>query len=103
MYHSEMGVPGLALYRMRVVDLAGLLSTDIALHGLRFEERCRAEHPEAIFLPHKNYRALNAEIAASPCFADYVQVVRRSSSPLYVRADLASDFLACGTAYREWR
>lgn len=102
-YHSEMGVPGLALYRMRVVDLAGLLSTDIALHGLRFQERCSADRPEAIFLPHKNYQALNAEITATPCFADYVRVVQRSSSPLYVRSDLAAAFLACGTEYREWR
>ena len=102
-YHSEMGIPGLALYRMRVVDLVGLLSRDVALRGPRFQERCAAERPEAIFLPHRNYRALNDRIRASACFQDYVRVVDHSSSPLHVRADLAPAFLACGVESRRWR
>ncbi|MBV1861739.1 MAG: hypothetical protein KUG77_25185 [Nannocystaceae bacterium] len=102
-YHSEMGVPGLVLYRMSVVDQAGLLSRDVAMGGRSFQTRCAADRPEAIFLPHRNYRALNAEIAASECIGDYVRVVEHSSSPLHVRADLAKDFLRCGTEYREWR
>ncbi len=102
-YHSEMGVPGLVLYRMRVIDQAGLLSRDVAMGGRSFQTRCAAERPEAIFLPHKNYRALNAEIAASECIGDYVRIVKRSSSALHVRSDLAQGFLQCGTEYREWR
>lgn len=103
-FHSEMGVPGLALYRMRVVDQVGLLSADVALRGLDFESRCNEERPEAVFLPHRNYRALNASIAESACFQrDYVRVVDESSSALHVRRDLFDGFLACGTEYREWR
>ncbi len=102
-YHSEMGVPGLVLYRMRLVDQAGLLSADVALGGRSFQTRCDSERPEAIFLPHKNYQALNAEIAESACFGHYVRIVNRSSSALHVRADLAQDFLRCGTEYRQWQ
>lgn len=102
-YHSEMGVPGLVLYRMSVIDQAGLLSRDVAMGGRSFQTRCAAERPEAIFLPHRNYRALNTEIAASECIGDYVRIVKRSSSALHVRADLAADFLQCGTEYREWQ
>lgn len=102
-YHSEMGVPGLVLYRMSVVDQAGLLSRDVAMGGRSFQTRCEQERPEAIFLPHRNYRALNAEIAESACIKDYVRIVRRSSSALHVRADLAQGFLQCGTEYRQWR
>ncbi len=102
-YHSEMGVPGLVLYRMRVIDQAGLLSRDVAMGGRSFQTRCAQERPEAIFLPHRNYRALNTEIAASACIEDYVRIVKRSSSALHVRADLAEGFLQCGTEYREWR
>jgi hypothetical protein len=102
-YHSEMGAVGMVLYRMRVVDQAGLLSNDVAMGGRSFQTRCAAQRPEAIFLPHRNYRALNTEIAASECFGDYVRIVERSSSALHVRADLAEDFLECGTEYREWR
>jgi len=102
-YHSEMGVPGLVLYRMSVIDQAGLLSRDVAMGGRPFQTRCAQERPEAIFLPHRNYRALNAEIADSACIRDYVRIVERSSSALHVRADLAEGFLQCGTEYREWR
>ncbi|MCR9162143.1 MAG: hypothetical protein ACE37F_28800 [Nannocystaceae bacterium] len=101
-YHSEMGITGMVLYRMRVVDMAGLLSSDIASQGLRFEQRCAAERPEAIFLPHRSYRALNEEVTSAACFADYVRVVDRSSSALHVRVDLVADFRACGSEYREW-
>ncbi|MGH1348173.1 MAG: hypothetical protein ACRBN8_41845 [Nannocystales bacterium] len=102
-YHSEMGIPGLVLYRMSVIDQAGLLSRDVAMGGRSFQTRCAEERPEAIFLPHRNYRALNAEIADSACIRDYVQIVKRSSSALHVRADLAAGFLQCGTDYRQWR
>lgn len=102
-YHSEMGVPGLALYRMSVIDQAGLLSRDVAMGGRSFQTRCAEDRPEAIFLPHRNYRALNTEIAASECIGDYVRVVERSSSALHVRADLAQGFMRCGTEYREWQ
>ena len=76
-YHSEVGVPGLVFQRGRVVDLAGLMS------------------PEAIFLPHKNYRELNAEIQHGRCVQSYRRVVEESSSPLYVREDLHARYLEC--------
>lgn len=101
-YHSEMGITGMVLYRMRVVDMAGLLSQDVATRGLRFQERCSAERPEAIFLPHRSYRALNEQVTTSACFEGYTQIVDRSSSALHVRSDLAASFRACGSEYREW-
>ncbi|MCA9705668.1 MAG: hypothetical protein KDK70_07465 [Myxococcales bacterium] len=101
-YHSEMGVTGLVLLRTRVVDLVGILS-DHLLRGDDFEAMCERDRPEAIFLPHANYRELNAEIRRSPCFASYRRVVDRSASPLHVREDLAEPFLRCATEVQRWR
>ena len=71
------------------------MSNRIALEHPRFDDECRVEAPEIIFLPHKNYVALNREIAQGACIRNYTLAVRRSSSPLYVRNDLAPSFLAC--------
>jgi hypothetical protein len=102
-YHSEMGITGLALIHLRTVDMVGLLSKDTVLHDKSFEQYCSEDRPEAIFLPHKNYQRLNQIIADSNCFKDYRQMTVRSSSPLYVRADLAADFQKCGTEIKRWR
>lgn len=102
-YHSEMGVPGLVLRRARVVDLVGIVSRETVLEGKSFQELCAEDRPEAIFLPHKNYRELNAEIRSSPCFEDYVRVVDRSSAPLHIRKDLADSFSRCATNLQRWR
>ncbi len=94
-YHSEMGVPGLVLFSMRLVDLVGIVSPQLGIEGQSFEDLCRAERPEAIFLPHKGYRELAASVRDSACLQNYVRVVKRSSSPLHVRADLHPAFAAC--------
>lgn len=101
-YHSEMGVTGLVLLHTRVVDLAGILS-DHLLYDESFEAICERDQPEAIFLPHRNYRRLNAEIQKSSCFASYRRMVDRSSSPLYVRGDLAEAFSSCATEVQTWQ
>jgi len=101
-YHSEMGVTGLVLWNTRVVDLVGILS-DHVVGGETFEQICERDAPEAIFLPHHNYRELNREIQQSECIADYRRVVDRSSTPLYVRRDLADDFLSCATEVHRYR
>ena len=88
-YHSEAGVPGLLLARGKVTDLAGLLSREWLFRRTGFDGACRRERPAAIFLPHRNYRALNREIAASSCLRGYTRVVAESASPLYLRGDLA--------------
>lgn len=93
-YHSEMGVTGLVLLRTRVVDLVGIVSD---LRGEPFDRFCMRDRPEAIFLPHRSYRALNEEIQRSQCLRSYRRVVWRSSSPLHVREDLAEPFLRCAT------
>ncbi len=90
-----MGLPGLRFQHGKVTDLAGLLSPRWLFRETSFEQACTSERPEAIFLPHKNYQALNAEIQASPCLRGYRRVVSDSSSPLYVRRDLAPQFGAC--------
>jgi hypothetical protein len=94
-YHSEIGVPGLVLPRARIVDLAGLMSREIALERPPFDAYCSRDRPEAIFLPHRNYVEQNREIVASACLREYTRVVRRSSSPLYVRNDLVAAFGSC--------
>jgi len=103
LYHSEIGVPGLVLPNARIVDFAGLMSTDIALGRVRFDDLCLRDRPEAIFLPHKNYVRQNREVAESRCLGAYTEVVRRSSSPLYVRSDLVPRFLSCATDIAAWR
>ncbi|MEM6992434.1 MAG: hypothetical protein AAF721_18115 [Myxococcota bacterium] len=102
-YHSEMGVTGLALLRMRTVDLAGIVSREPGIDRVPFQTYCSRDQPEAIFLPHRVYRALNDEVRQAPCMANYVQIVEQSSSPLHVRADLAPDFLGCATEVHMWR
>ena len=94
-YHSEVGVPGLRFIHGAVTDLAGLLSPAWLFRSASFDGLCQHDRPEAIFLPHKNYQRLNAEIRASACIAGYQRMVEESSSPLYVRNDLAPRFLAC--------
>jgi|GEM_PF-1598728 len=102
-YHSEMGVTGVVLIDRRVVDLAGIVSRGPGIEGKSFQALCEADRPAAIFLPHRNYKAQNAEIRASECFADYVRVVDRSSSPLHVRRDHHDAFLQCATDIHRWR
>jgi hypothetical protein len=97
-YHSEVGLPGLRFQNGKVTDLAGLLSPAWLFRAKPFSELCEAEEPEAIFLPHRNYRALNREILSSRCLTGYRRVVTDSSSPLYVRNDLARRFRSCARA-----
>jgi hypothetical protein len=59
------------------------------------------DRPPAIFLPHKNYRDLNEEIAQSHCLGGYRRVVERSSSALYVRRDLYPRFHVCAARRRD--
>jgi len=94
-YHSEMGVPGLRFQAGKVTDLAGLLSPAWLFGKADIESACRSDAPAAIFLPHKNYVELNRRITESHCLAGYQRVVEESSSPLYVRRDLAPRFLEC--------
>jgi hypothetical protein len=101
-YHSEMGVTGLVLWHTRVVDLVGILS-DHVIYGEDFETICERDRPEAIFVPHRNYRRLNEEIQQSPCFSSYRRVVDRSASPLHIREDLAESFLQCATDVQRWQ
>jgi hypothetical protein len=103
LYHSEIGVPALVLPDARVVDLVGLMSRDIALEQPKFDTFCQRDRPEAIFLPHKNYAALNREIQASACLREYTRMVRQSSSPLYVRNDLAPAFRGCARDVVQWQ
>jgi len=95
-YHSEIGLIGLRLPSGKVSDLAGLMSEQWAFRAPgSFDVLCELDRPEAIFLPHKNYAALNREIKASRCLTRYEEVVAQSSSPLYVRRDLLTRFRAC--------
>ena len=83
-YHSEIGVP--SYYFNRVTDLGGLMNAEVHA-GMTFDEMCTRDQPELIFLPHRNYRALNKEIKSGSCIKGYQRVIKRSSSPLFVRRD----------------
>jgi hypothetical protein len=102
-YHSEVGVVGLIFPDARVVDLAGLQSLGAGTSQGDFQARCQADRPEVIFLPHKNYAKLNAEIAAAPCLRSYERFVDRSSSPLHIRTDLSPEFEKCAPQLARWR
>jgi hypothetical protein len=94
-YHSEIGAPGLALPRSKITDLAGLMSNRLTFEHPSFDQLCRQDRPEVLFLPHRGYVALNREIQAGACIRDYALVEPQSSSPLYIRGDLADGFRAC--------
>jgi hypothetical protein len=94
-FHSEIGVPGLLFPRSEITDFAGLMQEDVALHGFDIEGRCRAARPEVLFLPHKVYAALRARVEKSACLRNYTRMVEDSSSPLFVRNDLAGAFQQC--------
>jgi len=100
-YHSEVGLPGLRFQAGKVSDLAGLVSPRWLFRTESFDQLCQTEQPEAIFLPHKNYRTLNQEVLGSHCLRGYRRMVQDSSSPLYVRRDLAPSFLDCAHARRD--
>ncbi|HEY4104465.1 MAG TPA: hypothetical protein VGM44_11260 [Polyangiaceae bacterium] len=95
LYHSEIGIPGLVLPAWRIVDWVGLMSKELAQKRPPLDDYCLRDRPEVLFLPHKTYRALNAEIRASRCLNGYTLMVQDSSSPLYVRNDLSASFNAC--------
>jgi hypothetical protein len=103
LYHSEVGVPGVVFPDARVVDLAGLMSERIASSRSRFDDYCLEDRPEVIFLPHKSYVVRNLEIAGSRCIRGYERMTRKSSSPLFVRADLAEPFRRCATELGRWQ
>jgi len=93
-YHSEIGVPGALLPEGRITDLGGLMNAEVTLGGADVDALCLRDRPDAVFLPHKNYARLNAQLRAGRCLEGYTRVVERGSSPLYVRADLAAAY-AC--------
>jgi len=86
-YHSEIGVPGVLLVDGRITDLGGLMNPGLVLEGADVDAVCVGDRPDAIFLPHRNYTALNAVLTEGDCLGDYTRVVKKSSSPLYVRTD----------------
>ncbi|HEU4536244.1 MAG TPA: hypothetical protein VFS00_19100, partial [Polyangiaceae bacterium] len=98
LFHSEIGVPGELFARSEVVDFAGLMHEDVARGAFDVEGRCAAAKPEVIFLPHQVYRGLRRRVEASECLRNYTRMVAESSSPLFVRNDLADDFRRCARA-----
>jgi hypothetical protein len=98
-----MGVTGLVLPDATLVDLVGLLSRETVLDGRPFEAYCSEDAPEAIFLPHRNYAQLNAEIVASHCLRDYRRALGNSASPLFIRRDLFAPFMQCARDVHRYR
>ena len=88
LYHSEIGVPGLLFLRGTVTDLGGLMNKELAFGEMNFAQICRRDQPDAIFLPHRNYKTLNRIILEGTCIQNYTRLPHKSSSPLYIRTDL---------------
>ena len=101
MYHTEIGIPGIVFQESTVTDMAGLMDKDIARRGMDFDARCLADRPEVLYLPHRNYKALRDQIMRSTCIRDYRVAVKNSSSPLYIRRDLADEFFGCAQRVRD--
>ena len=99
-YHSEIGLPGITFLDGKVTDMVGLMNSEFVFEGLSFDAYCSRDEPEAIFLPHSNYRLLNAEIKRSQCLRGYTRMVEHSSSPLYLRNDLVRAYRHCKSAAR---
>lgn len=96
-FHSEIGVPGVLLPDAHITDLGGLMTPG----PLDAEALCLDRRPDALFLPHRNYAALNAQLREGRCLAEgYVQVVERGSSPLFVRRDRLEAY-RCGVSAGE--
>lgn len=92
LYHSEIGVPGVWMPEARISDLGGLMNPALALEGVDVDALCLQEQPEAVFLPHRNYAALNAALSEGACLQGYTRVVKRGSSPLFIRSDLLQQY-----------
>ena len=101
------GMVGSALMRRLAGLDCELLIAERAAVDLRRQDEVESwmdeSRPEAIFLPHRNYRRLNAEIEGSDCFSGYRRVVDRSASPLHIRRDLAGEFLQCAVEVERWQ
>ncbi|MFT5582701.1 MAG: hypothetical protein ACI9VR_000277 [Cognaticolwellia sp.] len=91
-YHSEIGVPGVLLPESRITDLGGLMNPALALDGVDADAMCLQDQPDAVFLPHRNYTVLNTVLSEGACLTGYTRVVKRSSSPLFVRNDRLNEY-----------
>jgi hypothetical protein len=91
--HSEIGVVGMVLHDGHVTDLGGLMSPGWTHHTVA--RRCRDRAPDAVFLPHRNYRRLRKAMVDGGCLEGMTQVVDRGSSPLFVRDDLLPKLAPC--------
>lgn len=88
LYHTDMGAPGVLFPEAKVVDLDGLLNEDITLRGARFEDLCRADRPDAIYVPNRGYARLRQEMLSSKCLEGYRAVTPMRYAPLHIRKDL---------------
>ncbi|HET6610637.1 MAG TPA: hypothetical protein VFG83_01555, partial [Kofleriaceae bacterium] len=93
-YHSEIGLPGVAMPEAEITDLVGLMTPAFAFGDVSFDDYCLADPPEAIFLPHRNYKRLRHAVQSSQCLRGYVRITK-GGSPLYIRRDLMATLRAC--------
>lgn len=91
-FHTDMGAPGVLLPNTKVVDINGLLNTEMSLHGVRFQELCARENPEAIYAPNATYPAFREEVLTSECMKNYTVVTPMDGSPLHIRNDVLARY-----------
>lgn len=68
---TEIGALGAVLPDKRIVDMAGLTEPDFALAPFDAETLLGVHAPDLIYMPHPDYRAMNAALLASPRMAEY--------------------------------
>lgn len=78
---TEVGFPAVMNPAKRIIDLAGLNETDIALGRKSPAEVLRAERPDVLYLPHPDYREMNGLIRDQPGLLDDYEVAPGRPAP----------------------
>lgn len=78
---TEVGFPAVMNPGKRIIDLAGLNHTDIALSRRSPSEVLRREKPDVMYLPHPDYREMNRAIRNEPDLLAAYEMAPEASSP----------------------
>ena len=79
---TEVGFPAVMNPGKRIIDLAGLNNTDIALSRRSPSELLHREQPDVLYLPHPDYREMNRAVRnESDLLAAYEMASEASSPP----------------------
>jgi hypothetical protein len=78
---TEVGYPAAMNPTKRIIDLAGLNNTDIALGRVSPQGLLRTVLPDVIYLPHPDYREMNRAIRTEPDLLSRYEMFQGYPSP----------------------